>query len=79
MCVEQLLISMGNGCGARDVTDQINVIVQVTGEVIAQRSIDDGTACVTNEFPFGHFVFDVWRSEINRKKDQREAEDVDSF
>lgn len=59
--------------------NEIDIIVEVTGEFVAECLVDHCSASVADELAFGHFVFDVRRVQIDGEQDQREAKDVDGF
>lgn len=57
--------------------DQVDIVVQVTGKFVVDAG--DSAACVADEFPLRHFVFDVWTRQVDREHYQRETDDVDSI
>ena len=55
-------------------TDQINVVIKVADEIIADPGC--GLSCVANELSLRHLVFDMWTRQVDGKHDEGVTKDV---
>lgn len=47
--------------------DEIDVVVKMTSKIIIDTF--SGLPRVPDKFPFGHFVLDMWTTQIDRQHD----------
>lgn len=58
-----------------DVTPQENIVIKASIQVLIPAA-GDSAPRVLDELPLGHLVLDVRRGQVDREKEQGEAEDI---